>query len=107
MVQAYFNQKHHEKDPHYELHDKPNAPERTEASAPAGGARPVHSTEAGQKLHQASAAHAAELHHAKFLIKARLPTLAADVLREIIAEAPGTFVAQTRQRTLDSLVKGR
>ena len=43
------------------------------------------------------------LKHARFLIKAGLAPMAADPLRKVVQEAPGTPIAQEAQRTLDSL----
>jgi hypothetical protein len=43
------------------------------------------------------------LKHARFLIKAGLAPMAADPLRKVVQEAPGTPIAQEAQQTLDSL----
>jgi hypothetical protein len=43
------------------------------------------------------------LNHARFLIKAGLAPLAAEPLRKVVREAPGTPMAQEAQQTLDSL----
>jgi para-nitrobenzyl esterase len=48
-----------------------------------------------------------ELHHARFLIKAGLSPLAADSLRKIIKEAPGTPAAREAQQSLDSIPKAK
>jgi hypothetical protein len=43
------------------------------------------------------------LKHARFLIKAGLAPMAAEPLRKVVREAPGTPMAQEAQQTLDSL----
>jgi hypothetical protein len=48
-----------------------------------------------------------ELRHARFLIKAGLSPVAADSLRKIIKEAPGTSAAREAQQSLDSIPKAK
>jgi hypothetical protein len=89
----------------------PQAKPRAETVRLAGAAAerrlPIPPAPAGSPAQFARNAIQSELRHARFLIKAGLSPIAADSLRKIVKEAPGTSAAREAQQSLDSIPKAK